>query len=126
MAKEIELLRNLHEHWDEQRPSFYNVNEPGRLRRSGKEFAELHPGLSPFSALSWNSDIGPRLGPGIAAQELHDYLDTLQERILAVAPDLGRFESPTEPSPWLGRVGGRDRWWPRNQRGDPTTVGSAR
>jgi len=113
MAREIEVLRNLHEHWDEQWPSFYNVENPGPLKRSGQHFAELHPGRSPYWALGWSSAEGPCLGPGLLAGALHDYLDALQTEVLAVAPDLALFIEPVEPSPWMGRSAGRDQWWPR-------------
>lgn len=113
MAREVEVLRHLHEHWDEQLPSFYDVSNPGPLRRSGQHFVELHPGRSPYWALGWSSKDGPRLGPGVLAGALHEFLDALQAEVLAVAPDLARFVAPTEPSPWIGPSAGDDQWWPR-------------
>ncbi|HWC12749.1 MAG TPA: hypothetical protein VG455_16180 [Acidimicrobiales bacterium] len=114
MAREVEVLRNLHEHWDEQWPSFYDVRNPGPLRRSGQRFAELHPGSSPYWALGWNSKDGPRLGPGLLVGALHEYLDALEAEVLAVAPDLAPLVTPIEPTPWLGVTAGRDQWWPRS------------
>lgn len=113
MAREVEVLRNLHEHWDEQWPSFYDVRNPGPLKRSGQHFADLHPGRSPYWALGWSSKDGPLLGPGLLAGTLHEFLAELEAEVLAVAPDLARFVTPIEPSPWLGQSAGNDRWWPR-------------
>jgi hypothetical protein len=113
MAQEVVVLRNLHEHWDEQWPSFYDAQNPGPLKRSGQQFATLHPGRSPYWALGWTSDGGPSLGPGLPAEALHDYLNELQAEVLVVAPTLAAFDGPIEPSPWMGRSAGRDQWWPR-------------
>jgi hypothetical protein len=113
MARELKTLRDLHEHWNEQWPVFYDPRNPGPLKRSGKKFAELYPERSPYDWSIWNGNDGPSLGPGLVAADLCDYLDTLQAEVLAVAPQLARFEVPIEPSPWLGPSAGRDRWWPR-------------
>lgn len=113
IAREVAVLRHLHEHWDEQWPSFYDVNNPGPHKRSGQHFVELHPGRSPYWALGWSSKEGPRLGPGLLAGVLHEYLDALQAEVLVGAPDLVRFVAPIEPSPWTGPSAGHDQWWPR-------------
>jgi hypothetical protein len=112
MRREIEVLRNLHEHWDEQGPSFYNSKNPGPLQRSGRTFAEMYPGQSPYWWLGWSNTDGPTLGPGLRAEAIHQYLDALQAEVLAVAPDLARFVPTIEPSPWLG-PSGKNHWWPR-------------
>ncbi len=112
MESEVEVLRNLHEHWDEQWPLFYDVRHPGPLERSGRPFAKLHPGKSPYSALEWDSNDGPRVSPGLLAGDLHQYLDALQVEVLTAEPELARFAMPIEPSPWMGPSAGRDQWWP--------------
>jgi hypothetical protein len=113
MAQEVVVLRNLHEHWDEQWPSFYDARNPGPLQRSGQQFAMLHPGRSPYWALGWTSEDGPSLGPGLDAKALHGYLNELQAEVFIVAPNLAAFDGPIEPSPWMGQSAGRDQWWPR-------------
>ena len=42
----LELLRNVHEHWDETRDAFRGE---APMRRSGKRFSESFPGASPWS-----------------------------------------------------------------------------
>jgi hypothetical protein len=41
------LLRNLYEHWDEQRPAFQDPSVP--KHKSGKRLAELCPDARPWS-----------------------------------------------------------------------------
>lgn len=113
LARDLRNQRDLHEHWDEQMPAFYNAAQPGPLLRGGSKFAELYPGERPFASLAWNGTDGPVLGPGLVASELHEVLDQVQAEVLATAPSLARFVTAAEPSPWLGLEHGRDRWWPR-------------
>lgn len=113
MAAEMEVQRHVQEHWDEQWPSFYNASDPGPLTRSGKTFAERHPGKSPYDFLSWDSQTGPRLAPGLTVPAVHEFLNELQAEVLAAAPDLERFIPPEVPSPWMGSDSGDNQWWPR-------------
>jgi hypothetical protein len=112
MARDVEIQRDVNEHWDEQWPSFYNPSDPGPLTKSGSRFAKRHPGRWPYPQGSWNSEDGPTLAKGINVGDLHEYLDGLEVAVLAVAPDLRRFKPNLPPSPWLGDEHGRDRWWP--------------
>lgn len=112
MEREIQVLRNLHEHWDEQWPAFYNVDNPGPLKRSGQEFNDMYPRRSPYWALGWSNTDGPRLGPGLTAGAMHAYLDLLETEVTASAPDLAQYATPIAPSPWIGPTFGRDQWWP--------------
>ena len=49
----IKHLRNLHEHWDEQRSSFAHRDSPKKL--SGKSFSSMFPDAKPWT-YSWGSD----------------------------------------------------------------------
>lgn len=119
LARDLRNQRDLHEHWDEQWPAFYNSREPGPLKRGGVLFAANHPGKSPFSFLSWSSKDGPRLGPGLLLADLYSYLNNLEGEVLAIAPRLERFISSMDPSPWIDDPGTDGlhvdhRWWPRD------------
>lgn len=114
MAANIENHRDLHEHWDEQRSAFYNRENPGPLRQSGKTFAARHPGRSPYSPYNWSSATGPELGAGIGLADVEDYLGVIQREVLTLRPELGRFLVPLEPSPWVGPDTSPDEpWWPK-------------
>jgi hypothetical protein len=52
--KALRLLRNLYEHWDEQRPAFQDPAKP--KLRSAKEFAELFPKGQPWSITYMKND----------------------------------------------------------------------
>lgn len=113
LAEEIRNQRHLHEHWDEQMPSFYNIAQPGPLKRGGKIFAERHPGGDPYWFLRWGNKKGPELGHGIVVSELYEYLDRLEKEVLAASPALSRFVIEPEPAPWLGSDSPDEPWWPR-------------
>lgn len=113
MARDVEILRHLHEHWDEHWSSFYDLSNPGPLKRSGQHFVEVHPGHSPYWAFGWSNSDGPHLGPGLFARALHEYLDALESEVVAAAPDLAPFVPPIAPSPWIGPSAAQDQWWPR-------------
>lgn len=112
MADELEVLRHLHEHWDEQWQSFYNAQKPGPLHRSGRVFNKMYPGKSPYWWLGWSSSEGPMVGPGLAAASLRSFIDSLVAEVASSAPNLKRFVTPAPASPWAGAEYGRDRWWP--------------
>jgi hypothetical protein len=117
LATDVRTNRDLQEHWDEQWPAFYNATSPGPLRRSGKVFAERHPGATAYSFLHWNSKAGPQLGRGVSVTELYAFLDALENEVLTAAPELADFIVEVEPSPWLGSANGDEPWWPTS----PTT-----
>ena len=73
------LLRNILEHWDEQRAAFSN---PGiEKKRSGKRFNELFPEFTPWS-FAWGSE-GSRIGGAFHVEEA---LHQLQAIELALVP----------------------------------------
>lgn len=114
MARELRNQRDLQEHWDEQWPAFYNARSPGPLKRGGAVFAERHPDHSPFDFLGWNSNTGPRLGPGLLLAEIWAHLDLLEAEVLAHSPGLSKYVTELSPSPWAGEraTAPSYRWWP--------------
>ena len=54
MAEAVGLLRNLYEHWDEQRRSFQEKDTPKRL--SGKKFVDHFPDGRPWSLVYTTDD----------------------------------------------------------------------
>ena len=111
LAIDIRTHRDLLEHWDEQSPAFYNKASPGPLERSGKHFANRHPGGDPYWWLSWSRESGPSLGPELGVEVLHLELDRIQEEILESNPDLEQYLSPIDDTPWLRDELGR--WSPK-------------
>lgn len=81
MAKDIRLLRNLHEHWDEQKPSFAH---PGLTKNlAGKDFAARHPAERP-----WEFKFGSS-GHWISVLQLEDLWDELE----LIDRELGRLSN---------------------------------
>jgi hypothetical protein len=115
LAQELTMLRNLHEHRDENMPRFANVRDPTLNHPTAKAFHAKHPLRSPFGFWSWESARGPMLGPELPSAEIRAELDRIERDVLARDPALAEY-LPTErpPSPWLGdAVEPKDRWWPR-------------
>lgn len=81
LTRAIELLRNIREHWDEQRERFSDPD--AELERSGKRFAELYPDANP-----WSSTITAKgylkLGDVVSVDELMDALNRLEEVGLSI------------------------------------------
>lgn len=81
MAKDIRQLRNLHEHWDEQKPSFAH---PSLTKdQSGKDFADRHPAERP-----WEFKFGSG-GHWISVLRLEDLWDELE----LIDRNLGRLSN---------------------------------
>lgn len=88
-------------------------HEARSARARRHRFAASYPGSSPYSFLGWSNATGPKLGPGLLAADLYTYLDQVESEVLAVAPDLARFVSEVDASPWVGDEHPTDPWWPK-------------
>ena len=75
----IEILRDVFEHWDEQRPSFERPGARSAAVRSGKLFDERWPESGPWD-WKWNTDTGLMIGP-LSVPELGDWMLALEERL---------------------------------------------
>lgn len=102
VSEEVEELRDLAEHWDENMPVF-NVRprEKEPRHKTGKRFAERHPGASPYDFWQWNNRGGAMFTPTLSARDLHAFLDEAERAVLDEAPDLVRFVPERQPSPWV-------------------------
>lgn len=107
---DLELLRHLHEHWDQQEDVFANAADPGPLNKTASAFHDRHPGRSPYGFFNFNSKTGPMLGPAVLAWELRLALDRIEEKAIKSSPGLARFLTPRPPSPWV--CDEYDNWWP--------------
>jgi hypothetical protein len=86
------LLRNILEHWDEQRDAFSNDSIP--KVQSGKRYADRFPDSTPWSfSASGDSNIGLRIGEAFnvvdARRELDAIVDTLEPLWLQALTDVG-------------------------------------
>jgi hypothetical protein len=113
MRAEIIEVRGVNEHWKENMPVFNVEPRPAEPpHRTGKSFAARNPGRSPFGlALNWTSKAGALVTPNVSANDLHDFVDRVQEPILSAHPELADYVPARLPSPWL-----RDPkwgWFPR-------------
>lgn len=102
VGDEVEDLRNLVEHWDENMPVF-NVRprEEEPPRRAGKRFTERHPNRSPYDFWSWKGRGGAMLSPTLSSLDLHGFLDQVEQAVLDQSPDMARFVPERQPSPWV-------------------------
>jgi hypothetical protein len=80
----LRLLRNLYEHWDEQRPAFQDSAKP--KQRSGKEFAELFPEGRPWSITYMREDW--LLGGVVGINAITDALVGLEDAALQMEKQL--------------------------------------
>ena len=113
LAEDLRLLRNLHEHWDQQQDVFSDPANPGPLKMSAVDFVRRHPGKSPYGFFNWSSKVGPQVGPGVLASALRTTLDHVESESVVHTPDLTRFLSNHPPSPWYGNEAPDDPWWPK-------------
>jgi hypothetical protein len=116
LAGELTMLRNLHEHRDENRARFANIWKPILSHRTAKQFAAAHPLRSPFGFWTWESARGPMLGPDLPSSEVRDELDRIERDVLARDPSLAEYLPQERPrSPWLGEEPDPQwRWFPRD------------
>ncbi len=78
LAEALRLLRNIYEHWDEQRPVFQEPSKP--KQGSGKEFLEKFPEGHPWSVSLTSEDW--MLGGVVPIHQLTRDLDALEKRLL--------------------------------------------
>lgn len=71
----LRLLRNLHEHWDEQQPAF-RMNGPDKTH-SGKDFEDAYPRQNPWS-ISYSSNDW-LIGGVLSVSQLTVDLDAIEE-----------------------------------------------
>ena len=116
LADELTMLRNLHEHRDENLPRFANVWEPTLDHPTAARFAATHPLRSPFGFWSWEAARGPMLGPDLPSSDVRAELDRIERDVLDRDASLADYlpqERP--PSPWIGdEPDPQWRWWPRD------------
>lgn len=74
----LSLLRNLYEHWDEQRSSFQNATIP-RIR-SGKEFINSFPSGKPWSITYVENDW--LIGGVVPLNKVSQQLDDIEKKVL--------------------------------------------
>ena len=79
-ATALPLLRNLYEHWDEQRSTFADPEMPKVL--SGKTFTERFPQGKPWSVTYVGNDFV--LGGVVPIHALTSELDAVEARVLAL------------------------------------------
>lgn len=91
-APALTLLRNIYEHWDEQRPAFADPGIP--KVKSGKNFAELFPHGRPWSVTYVDNDLV--LGEVVSIHSVTIELDDVESRILTLEDRL-RSEGPANP-----------------------------
>lgn len=91
-APALTLLRNIYEHWDEQRPAFVDPAIP--KVKSGKNFAELFPRGRPWSVTYVDNDFV--LCGVVPIQSVTIELADVESRILALE-DRFRSEGPRIP-----------------------------
>jgi len=111
MRDELQEVRDLLEHWDENMPVF-NVT-PRKVdppHPSGRAFAERNPHRTPYNPEAWSNVGGAQVTPNVTAPALHDLLDAVEAEVLEVSPELARFVEVRAETPWM-RHG--EEWWPR-------------
>lgn len=91
-APALKLLRNIYEHWDEQRPAFRDPAIP--KVKSGKKFAERFPYGKPWSVTYVDNDLV--LGGVVPIHSVTIELEDVERRILALE-DRFRSEGPANP-----------------------------
>jgi hypothetical protein len=111
MRAELQEVRDLLEHWDENMPVFNVMPRSAEPpRSSGRAFAERNPKSSPYNPEAWSNVGGAKVTPNVTAPALHELLDAVEAEVLAVEPSLARFGEPRMETPWM-RSG--EEWWPR-------------
>jgi len=106
--------RDLHEHWRDNLPVFLVTPRQKQPKyQSGKDFATRNPTRGPYWWLGWNNHDGPMILPNVPAHAVHELVDRVEATIVAKDPGFRRFIPPRQPSPWMGEVYGKDRWWPK-------------
>jgi hypothetical protein len=118
-AETIRSVRDLLEHWDENRPVFnvwpHDVQPP---RPSGQRFANRNPGLTPYDPTAWSGLDGPKVAPELPASRIHSLLDDVEREVIVRSPMLAEYVPVRPPSPWLGDGSGTYRWWPTRPGSD--------
>jgi hypothetical protein len=105
-------VRNLLEHWDENM-AIFNTTPQGSPTRQSERFAATHPDITPYSSFQWDSKVGPKLLPSVAASVVRRALDAVDAWVLGRQPSLEEYVPPSQASPWRGVGWGADQWWPK-------------
>lgn len=105
LTSKIKQLRNLHEHWDEQRSAFAHRDLP--KRKSGKSFAEAFPDAAPWS-YGWGS--GGHSISVLSLEELWAELDAVDRALARLTdaaleksgiPHMVEGDAPAQPFPYV-------------------------